>query len=326
VSPPDPGPALLIEGLYKSFRIRRTGLSRTRRIPLPVRRSEDVPVLRGVDLTVPHGCVYGYIGRNGAGKTTTLRTVAGVLHPDRGRVLVYGRPPHRDPAAKHDLGVVFGQRSQLWPDLSARVGYDILADIYAIPATQLRRTLAELDDVFGISEYWHRPVRHLSLGQRMQCDLVAAVLHRPRLLILDEPTIGMDTAARSAFRELINHLRTDRRCTVVLTTHDMGELERMCDRLAILENGRVTFEGTLADLHERVTVPVTVTIHLAGPAPAELPWLPSATLVDRQPGSVVYQVPTRGEVPKLFQVLAAAVDIAEISIAEASLEDLVRAL
>ena len=199
-----------------------------------------------VSFSIEPGELVGYIGPNGAGKSTTVKVMSGILVPDSGRCEILGRVPWKS-RMEHvrELGVVFGQRTQLWWDLPVIESFDLLRDIYRIPRDEYLRNRDEFIDVLDIESCLDVPVRQLSLGQRMRCDLASALLHSPSILFLDEPTIGMDAVSKLAFREFIRRFNEERGTTVILTTHDMDDIEVICDRVMIINDGKIVSDGTL---------------------------------------------------------------------------------
>jgi ABC-2 type transport system ATP-binding protein len=207
--------------------------------------SEEHVALEGLDLDVAAGERVALIGPNGAGKSTTIKLLTGVLQPTAGSLRVAGREPWRDRQAHvQGIGVVFGQRTQLWWDLAVVEAFDLLAGIFQVPAEDYRRRLARFDAVLGLGPLLGTPVRELSLGQRMRCDLAAALLHGPPLLFLDEPTIGLDVAVKLRIREFIQQVVREEGTTVLLTTHDLGDIEAVCERVLLLDRGRLLFDGS----------------------------------------------------------------------------------
>jgi len=200
-------------------------------------------VVRAVDevsFTIAEGSMVGYIGPNGAGKSTTVKMLIGILTPSAGSVRVAGLDPSRarTDVARH-IGVVFGQRTQLWWDLPLRDSFDLLRHVYAVPVERHAENVARYVDVLALGEFLDTPVRQLSLGQRMRGELAAALLHDPEILFLDEPTIGLDLVSKEAVRGFLKELNRDRGTTVLLTTHDLVDVERLCDRMLIIDHGRV---------------------------------------------------------------------------------------
>jgi ABC-2 type transport system ATP-binding protein len=223
-----------VEGLRKRFRTRRG----------------PVEAVAGIDFRVQPGEFVGYAGPNGAGKSTTVKIMSGILLPSDGRVLVDGLVPYRDrKRLARRIGVVFGQRSQLWWDLPLRESFDLIGHLYRIPAADRAARLARLCEVLGLGPLLAVPVRSLSLGQRMRAELAAAVLPAPRVLFLDEPTIGLDVEARAAVRDFLRELNAEQGTTVILTTHDLDDIARLCGRLIVIDHGRIVFDGTIDQLH-----------------------------------------------------------------------------
>ena len=209
-------------------------------------------ILRAVDavsFTIDPGEMVGYIGANGAGKSTTIKMLTGILTPTSGEVRVGGLVPYRQRRSyTRHIGVVFGQRTQLWWDLAVVESLRLLQRIYEVPEDAYRRQLAFFDELLGIGEFLHQPVRKLSLGQRMRCDLAAALMHRPGVLFLDEPTIGLDLVAKQNVRAFLREARDQLGVTVILTTHDLGDIERLCRRVIIIDHGQILYDGLLDDL------------------------------------------------------------------------------
>ncbi|NAZ82420.1 ATP-binding cassette domain-containing protein [Kineococcus sp. R8] len=208
-----------------------------------------VEALRGVSLHVAEGESVAYIGPNGAGKSTTVKLLTGVLAPTSGRVRVCGLDPYTDRTANaRNISVVFGQRTQLWWDIAVLESLRLLADIYSVPAASYRSTMEELVDVLDLGPLLAVPARQLSLGQRMRCDLAAALLHSPRVFFLDEPTIGLDVSVKARFRDLVGRMHRERGLTVLLTSHDLGDIEQLCPRVVVIDRGLVAYDGAYARL------------------------------------------------------------------------------
>jgi ABC-2 type transport system ATP-binding protein len=208
------------------------------------------------------------LGPNGAGKSTTIEMLTGILQPTSGSVTVAGIDPHRNRERNaRNIGAIFGQRTQLWWDLPARESLAILRDIFEIDPSDYRRRLGELDELLDLSAFWDSRVRHLSLGQRVRCDLAASLLHDPGIVFLDEPTIGMDVVVKEQVREFLRHQVQERGRTVLLTTHDMTEVARLAERVVLINHGQLVVNGTLDDIRRRFGGSWQVRVTLAEPGP-----------------------------------------------------------
>lgn len=231
------------EGLNKTYTVRKKKKGSL------LREKTEVPALRDVSFDVEEGELVGYIGPNGAGKSTTVKILSGILTPDSGEVTINGLCPWKE-RKKHvaGIGVVFGQRTQLWWDVPVRDSYDLLKDIYRISPEDYRTRLNELTDALDIGELLDTPLRMLSLGQRMRVELAASLLHRPRLLFLDEPTIGLDAVSKLSIRDFLKNENRQNGTTVILTTHDMEDISALCSRVMVIGKGRKLYDGGLQAL------------------------------------------------------------------------------
>ena len=260
-------PQIVVEDLVKTFRIaeRSPGIWGALR-GIAHRRYRTVSALDGVSFEIEPGELVGYIGPNGAGKSTTVKVISGILVPDSGRCEILGRVPWRDRVAHvRDIGVVFGQRTQLWWDLPVVESFELLREIYRVPATDYATTLDELVQIMDLGPLMDVPVRQLSLGQRMRCDLAAALLHRPSILFLDEPAIGLDAVSKLAFRDSIKRFNRERGVTVILTTHDMDDIEALCTRVMVIGEGVILYDGALEALRESIAPERRLIVDLAEP-------------------------------------------------------------
>jgi ABC-2 type transport system ATP-binding protein len=241
---------IVVEDLTKSVRVaeRRPGALGAI-AGLVRRRTRAIDALKGVSFTLAEGELLGFIGPNGAGKSTTLKILCGILEPSSGRCEVGGLVPWRD-RIRHvaRIGAVFGQRTQLWWDLPVVESFELLRDIYRVPGDRYERTREELVALLDLERLLDTPVRQLSLGQRMRCEIAASMLHEPRVLFLDEPTIGLDAVAKLAVRDFVKTLNRTRGVTVILTTHDMHDVEALADRVIVIGNGVILADGRLAAL------------------------------------------------------------------------------
>ena len=263
---------IVVEDLSKTFHIarREPGLWGSVK-GLAKREWREVRALDSVSFSIEKGEIVGYIGPNGAGKSTTVKLLSGILVPDFGRVSVMGRTPWVDRVDYvRQIGVVFGQRTQLWWDLPVIESFDLLRDIYRVPEAKYRASRDRLIDTLNLGELLDTAVRQLSLGQRTRCDLAAALLHEPELLFLDEPTIGLDAVSKLAVREFIKGLNEQHGVTVILTTHDMDDIEALSRRVLVINDGTILSDGTLSELRRSVTRERWLTVDLAdGVAPSE---------------------------------------------------------
>lgn len=198
------------------------------------------------------GDIVGYIGPNGAGKSTTIKMLTGILMPNSGMIKVFGKDPlkYRKENSKH-IGVVFGQKSQLWWDIPAIESLELLKEIYKVPDCDFKDIVEKYADMLQVKEFLNLPVRQMSLGQRMKCDLIAALIHDPSILFLDEPTIGLDVATKDRLREFILELNRTKKVTVFLTTHDMQDVEKLCNRVILINHGRMLYDGNLESVKEK---------------------------------------------------------------------------
>ncbi len=275
-----------------------------------------------MSFAIQPGEFVGLLGPNGAGKSTLIKMLVGLLMPTSGTVLVNGRVPHRDRRRNaYDIGAVFGQRTQLWWDLPAIESLHILRRMYGVPDGEYRSRLTEFNKVLALEAFWHTPVRHLSLGQRVRCDLAAALIHDPKTVFLDEPTVGMDVVVKEQVREFLQYQADVRGRTVVLTTHDTTDVAHLCQRLILISNGAVAFDGPLAGLrqaHGR-----GATIHVAFAEPIEWLRLDGATVAERGPLRAIV-VPDRG-VPhqQVVQQLVTRAPVADLRVEEVSVETLI---
>jgi ABC-2 type transport system ATP-binding protein len=244
-------PAIELSGLCKSFRVRRSReaapFSRVKDFVSPL--TEHVLAVDHVSFEIQPGERVAFIGPNGAGKSTTLKVLSGILHPDAGRAEVLGFVPWRDrQALGFHIGTVFGQRSQLWYHLPARDTFELLGHVYELSPATRRERLKALTEAFELGPLLDKPVSQLSLGERMRAEVAASLLHRPRILFLDEPTIGLDVTAKAAIRALLERQSEQDGATLLLTSHDTGDMERVCQRVIVIHTGRVVWDGSIAAL------------------------------------------------------------------------------
>ncbi len=247
-------PIIEVKDLVKEFRTfrRREGVLGALQ-NLVVREYITVHAVDNINFSIEPGEMVGYIGANGAGKSTTIKILTGILAPSSGRVVSNGFVPYeqRRHYTKH-IGVVFGQRTQLWWDIAVVESFKLLKEIYEIPEADYRRRLGEFGELLNLKDYLHTPVRKLSLGERMRCDLAASLLHNPPVLFLDEPTIGLDVVAKERIREFLKEINRTEGTTVLLTTHDLSDIEELSRRIIIIDKGKILFDGDLGQMKQRL--------------------------------------------------------------------------
>jgi ABC-2 type transport system ATP-binding protein len=262
-------PQILVQDLAKTYRVaeRDPGVLGAMR-GLVRRRWRTVEALKDVSFQLERGELLGFIGPNGAGKSTTIKILSGILRPDGGRVEIDGLVPYQD-RVKHvgRIGVVFGQRTQLWWDLPVIDGFDLLRDIYRVDPVRYRQTRDELVALLRLERLLDQPVRQLSLGQRMRAEIAAALLHEPQILFLDEPTIGLDAPSKLAVREFVKRLNKERGVTVLLTTHDMHDIEALAQRVIVIGHGRVLADSPFETLRSDVLAERRLFVDFVGEAP-----------------------------------------------------------
>ncbi len=289
-------------------------------------------ILRAVDdvsFDIDSGELVGYIGANGAGKSTTIKMLTGILTPTSGTVSVGGLVPwkNRLQYTRH-IGAVFGQRTQLWWDLAVVESFQLLKKIYEVDETTYNKQMGVFNDLLSINEFLHQPVRKLSLGQRMRCDLAAALLHQPKVLFLDEPTIGLDVVAKDSVRRFLKDIRENQGVTIILTTHDLGDIEQLCKRIIIIDQGVVHFDGLLDSLRRQTGHRVCLTVDLATDLHStELCKLTEGLPVQWETSDGLHhQVEfNRNEVPaaEVIKRLVNALTVSDLHLAEPPIEEIV---
>ena len=242
-----------VKDLCKTFKVskRNNGLKAAVKSFIN-REYETVNALKDVSFNIKEGEMVGYIGPNGAGKSTTIKIMSGILYPDSDKCVINGRTPWKD-RKNHvkDIGVVFGQRSQLWWDVPVIDSFQLLKDIYKVPQTQYDKNINKLIELLNLGDIVKTPTRQLSLGQRMRCEIAASLIHSPKILFLDEPTIGLDSISKIAVRDFIKEINKERKTTVILTTHDTQDIDALTKRIILIGKGQVLLDGNLDDLKEK---------------------------------------------------------------------------
>jgi ABC-2 type transport system ATP-binding protein len=279
--------------------------------------------LKDVSFTLNAGELVGYIGPNGAGKSTTVKILSGILVPDSGTVQALGMCPWKQRTQYvQRIGVVFGQRTQMWWDLPVIDSFYLLRDIYSVPEAQFRRRCGELTDQMNLGAFLNTPVRQLSLGERMRCDLAAALLHSPEVLFLDEPTIGLDAVSKLALRQLVKSLNVEHGVTVILTTHDMDDIEALCSRVIVIGDGEILSDGPLTELRHSIARERWLTIELEG---NQLFSPPTNTTIMRREGNQVWlrYDPVITPTPLLISAIAATNNVRDLLVQEPPIEEII---
>ena len=292
------------------------------------RKYSEIRAVDDVSFSIPEGEIVGYIGSNGAGKSTTIKMMCGILTPTSGKVLIDDKEPYvkRRLVAKQ-IGVVFGQKTQLWWDIPLIESFKVLKEIYQVSDEDYASRMEFLSSVLGIDEFLNQPVRTLSLGQRMRADLAASMLHNPKILFLDEPTIGMDVLVKEKIRQAIHALNKKYHTTVVLTTHDMADIENLCSRIIMLEKGQIIYDGSLSDIKHRFGNVKTLTLVVppsVNPSEVE-PLSKDVEVVVDEEGKVILRFdPNRIKLEDVVQHAFSKYHAIDMRIADISIEDIVK--
>jgi ABC-2 type transport system ATP-binding protein len=324
-------PIIAVDRVTKEFRTprRQAGFLGSLRT-LITREYVVKQAVADISFAVEEGELLGYIGPNGAGKSTTIKLLTGILVPTSGQVTVAGLVPWRQ--REHNalnIGVVFGQRSQLWWDLPLIESFKLIAKMYRVERATYRRNLDRFTALLGLEAFMQTPVRQLSLGQRMRGDLAAAMLYEPRILYLDEPTIGLDVLAQERIRRFIEEINREQRTTILLTTHDLSDVERLCRRILLIDHGKVLYDGSVETLKRRYAPYRVLVVHLAPDEPALLHERPVVTgcaeFIRREAARVWLQFdPEHVALPGLIADITSRYAVTDLSIVEPDLEQVIR--
>ena len=323
-------PVIRAQGLGKTYKVfdRRPGFLGALR-DIADRRWRELHAVDAVDLEIGRGECVGYIGPNGAGKSTTIKMLTGILTPSRGTIRVNGFDPHRQ---RRDyvktVGAVFGQRTQLWWDLAVGESFELLRHLYDVSKADFDRRLARFDGVLGLADFMQTPVRKLSLGQRMKADIAASLLHQPSVLFLDEPTVGVDVVTKARLREFLRELNRDQGTTILLTTHDMQDIEALCSRAVVIDHGRIMHDGDLDSLKSRYGARRRLVLTLGSdidPATADLP-RDGIRYETPQPQRLVATLDESADTPQNLQRILGALPVVDLTVEEPSIEQVVHAL
>jgi ABC-2 type transport system ATP-binding protein len=315
---------IALHGISKSFKVakRSAGLRQAVKA-LFVREHTIVEALQDISFSINEGEIVGYIGPNGAGKSTTIKVMSGILVPDHGSCSIMGFTPWKERTSfVKNIGVVFGQRSQLWWDVPVIDSFELLRDIYKIPAATYKSNFNLLTDSLGLHGLIHTPVRQLSLGQRMRCEIAASLLHSPKILFLDEPTIGLDAVSKIAVRQFIKTINKEQGVTVILTTHDMNDIEALADRILMIGKGALLYDGTLSELRARFGTHRIITVDYrehAGPLD-----IPGTSLLSWSPERAVFSVDTEHVlIANVISLISEQVELIDVAIETKPIEELI---
>jgi ABC-2 type transport system ATP-binding protein len=313
-----------LKGIHKSFKVakRSAGMQQALKA-LFIREYTVVEALNDISFTINEGEIVGYIGPNGAGKSTTIKVMSGILAPDSGICSIMGYTPWKERVAYvKNIGVVFGQRSQLWWDVPVIDSFELLKDIYKISDAEYKSNLNLLVETLDINNVIHTPVRQLSLGLRMRCEIAASLLHGPKILFLDEPTIGLDAISKIAVRQFIKNINKEKGVTVILTTHDMNDIEALANRILMIGNGQLLYDGNLNELRSRFGTSRTITADYREHSLP--PVIPGATLLSWSPERSVISINTdQTSVSDAIAQLSGQVDLIDITIEAKPIEEVV---
>ena len=319
-------PAIEVNGLTKAFRTykKQPGFAGAVR-GLFRRRYEQTLAVKDVNFTIEPGELVGFLGPNGAGKTTTLKMLAGLLYPTSGSARVLGYTPwERDDGYRRQFALLLGQKNQLWWDLPARESLDLNARIYGIPPATMERTVAGMSELLGVRDKLNVSVRELSLGERTKMELIASLLHQPKVLFLDEPTIGLDVVSQKTVREFLREHNAEQKTTILLTSHYMNDIQELCERVIIIDHGTIFFDGRLSDVVDRFADSKLITIQCEGAAQGATRDLAKyGEVVTQSAGSIQLKVKRERVIP-VCKALLDELPVSDIDIQEVPIEEVIR--
>jgi ABC-2 type transport system ATP-binding protein len=315
-----------VENLSKVFRttIKEPGLRGSVKALFRPRYQSKTAVER-LDFDIDQGEVVGYIGVNGAGKSTTIKMLTGILVPSGGSVRVLGRDPHKERVANaREIGVVFGQRTQMWWDLALIESLNLIAKIYEVEPKRYKELLGEFSETLELKELLHQPIRSMSLGQKMRAELAATLIHEPRIVYLDEPTIGLDLIVKDRIREFIKQQSRDRKTTVLLTTHDLGDIEELCQRVLIIDAGKLIYDGPISTIKHRFGKYREITFETAGPV-GDVMLLDGVETIATEDRKLVLRFDrTRASASQVASSLMNQLEVVDFSLAEPDLSGIIK--
>lgn len=312
-----------VKNVSKAFKIpiRPKGLAQSFK-SLVKRKHKIVHALDDISFEIPKGEIVGYIGPNGAGKSTTIKILSGILHPDSGTCVVDGKIPYKQRVSHvANIGVVFGQRSQLWWDVPVIDSFELLRDIYSVDKKQFDANLELMTQTLDLSEFLTTPARQLSLGMRMRCELAASLLHDPKILFLDEPTIGLDAVSKLAVRKFIKTVNQEKKVTVILTTHDMNDIEALSDRVILIGRGKILYDGGFHSLKESYSPSRIITLLFSTDNNAALPRFYELQSIEN--GRAIFKADSQITINELISDLSIRFEIKDFSIKDEAVENIV---
>ncbi len=289
---------------------------------------ESFEAVKNLTFEVPKGEILGFIGANGAGKSTTIKMLTGILTPTSGTCTINGKIPQKNRTEYvKEIGVVFGQRTQLWWDLALQETYSVLKEIYDVPEKQFQQRMDFLNEVLELNEFIKDPVRTLSLGQRMRADIAASLLHRPKVLFLDEPTIGLDVAVKDNIRKAITQINQEEQTTIILTTHDLADIELLCNRIYMIDKGEALFDGSVSQLKQTFGKIHEVDFELAASDCAiqlDFNEFPEVEVEQNDSLVKIRFDATKIAVPELLQYTMSRAQVKDVSVKDADIEEIIR--
>ncbi len=315
-----------LENICKTYKVARRNAGFSQAVKALFHKEyEYIKALDNISFTINEGEMVGYIGPNGAGKSSTIKVMSGILNPDSGKCTINGKTPWADRVGHvRDIGVVFGQRSQLWWDVPVIDSFELLRDIYKVDETVYKRNLDELVTLLDIGTIIKTPTRQLSLGQRMRCEIAASLLHDPKILFLDEPTIGLDAVSKIAVRDFIIAINKNKKTTVILTTHDMQDIEALTKRIILIGKGTILQDGSLDDLKRKYTDHKTITVEYTG---GQIPKIIGVIPVQLMQGRAVLQVNTDlVSASSVISTLSKELEVTDIAVSGTNIDEMVVSL
>lgn len=313
-----------VKNLCKSYKVtKRNSGFRSAMKSFFKREYDTINAVTDVSFTVKKGEIVGYIGPNGAGKSTTIKMLSGILRPDSGEIVINGMNPADDRIRYvKEIGVVFGQKSQLWWDIPAADSFDLLKEIYKVPDFEYVKTRDELVELLELEDIIKMPVRQLSLGQRMKCELVASLLHNPKILFLDEPTIGLDAVSKVVVRNFIKKINKEKKVTVILTTHDMADIESLADRVIVIGNGKKLYDGNIIDIKKRYSNEKIVEIIYD--KLREIPNIKNVEILSNENNVIKIKIDSRKiSVSEIAKKYAGVCEIKDINVINKNIDDII---